>query len=136
MRQKLALCCAYLHDPPLVVLDEPMTGLDPHGIRTLKASIRERATASGDRPGTAFLVSSHLLALVEDLTTHLCIMHRGACVFVGTIGEARQRFAGGDASLEDVFFKATAAADEASNAPPPPPFPTASSTGSVGTGEA
>jgi ABC-2 type transport system ATP-binding protein len=136
MRQKLALCCAYLHDPPLIVLDEPMTGLDPHGIRTLKASIRERSTPSDLRRGTSFLVSSHLLALVEDLTTHLCIMHRGACVFVGTIDEARRRFAGGDASLEEVFFNATAAADEAANAPPPPPFPNASSAGPVGTGEA
>ena len=56
MRQKLAICCGYLHEPQAVLLDEPLTGLDPLGIRTMKASIGTRAAA-----GTAFIVSSHLL---------------------------------------------------------------------------
>ena len=72
MRQKAAICCAYLHAPKVVLLDEPLTGLDPHGIRTMKQSVVERAQA-----GTAFLISSHLLSLVEDLCTHLLILHHG-----------------------------------------------------------
>ncbi len=115
MRQKLAICCAYLHEPRLLMFDEPMTGLDPLGIRTLKQSMRECAAA-----GAALLVSSHLLALVEDLTTHLLILDRGVRRFAGSVEEARASF--GDASLEEVFFRATAAAPQS---PPPPPRPEA-----------
>lgn len=110
MRQKLAICCAYLHEPKLVMLDEPMTGLDPLGIRTLKQSIQELAAG-----GAALLISSHLLALVEDLTTHLLILDRGVRRFAGSLAEARTQFASEGASLEEVFFRATAAS------PPPPP---------------
>jgi ABC-2 type transport system ATP-binding protein len=104
MRQKVAICCAYLHDPRAILFDEPLTGLDPYAIRTLKASIAERAAG-----GAAVMVSSHLLSLVEDLCTHLLILNRGKCLFSGTLDEARSRYAGlqGDASLEEVFFWAT-----------------------------
>lgn len=104
MRQKVAICCGYLHDPAAILFDEPLTGLDPRGIRTLKQSIVERAQA-----GAAIVISSHLLSLVEDLCTHLLILERGKSRFCGPIAEARTAFAGlaGDASLEEVFFRAT-----------------------------
>jgi ABC-2 type transport system ATP-binding protein len=104
MRQKVAICCAYLYDPKAILLDEPLTGLDPRGIRTMKTSVREQAAA-----GAAVVVSSHLLALVEDLCTHLLILHRGRRLFFGPVTEARGAFAEmtGDASLEDVFFRLT-----------------------------
>jgi ABC-2 type transport system ATP-binding protein len=107
MRQKVAICCAYLHDPGLVMLDEPLTGLDPRGIRTMKETIIERA-----RSGAAVIVSSHLLQLVEGLCTKLLILHKGRLVFFGNIAEAREAFGGGagasgDDSLEEVFFRAT-----------------------------
>ena len=104
MRQKVAICCAYLYQPKAVLFDEPLTGLDPRGIRTIKTSITERA-----RAGAAVVVSSHLLALVEDLCTHLLILHRGRSLFCGPLAEARSAFAGidADASLEEVFFRAT-----------------------------
>ena len=104
MRQKVAISCAYLHEPSAVLLDEPLTGLDPRGIRTMKDSIVQRA-----RDGTAFVISSHLLDLVEDLCTDLLILHRGKRLFFGSIDEARAAVAhaGGDASLEDVFFHVT-----------------------------
>ncbi len=110
MRQKLAICCAYLHRPCLILLDEPMTGLDPRGIRDMKRSILTQADE-----GAAFVVSSHLLALVEDLCTHLLILHRGRRLFFGPVAEARSAFAGldGDLSLEDLFFRATEGADPA-----------------------
>jgi ABC-2 type transport system ATP-binding protein len=103
MRQKVAICCAYLHNPQAILVDEPLTGLDPHGIRTMKKSLRDRSAA-----GAAVIISSHLLALVEDLCTHLLILHRGSSLFFGPVEEARTAFAGTeDRSLEDVFFRAT-----------------------------
>ncbi len=105
MRQKVAICCAYLHEPEAVLFDEPLTGLDPRAIRTLKESIRQRAAT-----GAAVMVSSHLLDLIDDLCTHLLLMHRGLCLFQGTIAEAKSKLAergGPDSSLEDVFFQLT-----------------------------
>ena len=104
MRQKVAICCAYLHDPGDLLFDEPLTGFDPYAIRTLKASIARRAAA-----GAAIMVSSHLLSLVEDLCTHLLILHKGRCLFYGTLAQARTQYADlqGEASLEEVFFRAT-----------------------------
>jgi ABC-2 type transport system ATP-binding protein len=104
MKQKVAICCAYLHDPRAILFDEPLTGLDPRGIRTMKSSVIERA-----RVGASIVISSHLLALVEDLCTHLLILHRGQRLFCGKMSEARSAFAdiSRDASLEDVFFRAT-----------------------------
>ena len=104
MRQKLAICCAYLHDPSAILFDEPLTGLDPHGIRTLKASIRERAER-----GAAIVVSSHLLAMVEDICTHVFILDRGRQKFCGTIDELRATFADEqeETRLEEIFFRAT-----------------------------
>lgn len=104
MRQKVAICCGYLHRPQAIIFDEPLTGLDPRGIKTLKASIRERAAA-----GAAVMVSSHLLDLIDDLCSHLLILHHGRCLFQGTIAEAKSRIqtVGTDASLEDIFFQFT-----------------------------
>ena len=108
MRQKVAICCAYLHTPKAILVDEPLTGLDPHGIRTMKQSLRDRAGS-----GAAVVISSHLLALVEDLCTHLLILHRGRSLFFGPVEEARAAFAGmGERSLEEVFFKATERSNE------------------------
>ena len=86
------------------MFDEPLTGLDPHGIRSLKASIRERADK-----GTAVLVSSHLLAMVEDLCTHILILHAGQERFFGTLEELKQQFFQKEqnATLERIFFLAT-----------------------------
>ncbi len=106
MRQKVAIACAYLHDPQALLFDEPLTGLDPRGIRTMKDSILQRAQA-----GAAVIISSHLLSLVEDLSSHLLILHRGKRLLFGRIGEVRAQFADlhPDATLEEVFFRATEA---------------------------
>lgn len=114
MRQKLAVCCAYLHDPGAILLDEPLTGLDPRSIRTMHDSIRQRAQA-----GAAVIISSHLLAMVEDLCTHILILHHGRRLYFGPMAEARGAFAvdGGDASLEDVFLRATEGPIMAAEAP-------------------
>jgi ABC-2 type transport system ATP-binding protein len=103
MRQKLAVCCAYLYQPSAILLDEPMTGLDPQGIRTLRQSIQHQA-----HRGAAVLVSSHLLAMLEDVCTHVLVMHRGTVKFKGTIDELAIADVDGARRLEDAFFAATA----------------------------
>ena len=114
MRQKVAICCAYLHNPKAILVDEPLTGLDPHGIRTMKQSVLDRAAN-----GAAVIISSHLLALVEDLCTHLLILHHGRSLFFGPVDEARSAFAGQqqDRSLEEVFFNATGGGTANAQAP-------------------
>ncbi|GMU91792.1 MAG: hypothetical protein AMXMBFR4_08500 [Candidatus Hydrogenedentota bacterium] len=104
MRQKCAICCAYLHEPSVILFDEPHTGLDPRGIRNMKESVLRRAKA-----GAAVIVSSHLLELVEDMCTHLLILHKGKKLYFGRMEETRSAFGdlGGDASLEEIFFHAT-----------------------------
>ncbi len=109
MRQKTVVCCAYLHDPVAILFDEPMVGLDPRGMRTIKDSIRERADA-----GSAIIISSHMLALVEDLCSHLLILHAGKRLFLGSIDEARSVYGRleEEGSLEEVFFRATEGHEE------------------------
>jgi ABC-2 type transport system ATP-binding protein len=104
MRQKLAIVCGYLHDPQAILFDEPLTGLDPQGIRIFKRSLRQRA-----EQGSAVMISSHMLAMVEDLCTHVLILDRGVQRFFGSLEELRETFNRVDAaaSLEDIFFAAT-----------------------------
>ncbi len=104
MRQKLAIACALLHDPRLLLLDEPLTGLDPSGMRRMKATIAARAGA-----GAAVVLSSHLLHLVEELCTRVVVLHRGAVAAQGAITDIvaqRPEFAG--QSLEEIFEALTA----------------------------
>jgi ABC-2 type transport system ATP-binding protein len=117
MRQKLAICCGYLHRPRAVLLDEPLTGLDPRGIRTMQDSIREQAAS-----GAAVIVSSHLLSLVEDLCSHVLIMHRGQKVLYGAIAELRRQLTeeGRQESLEDLFFRLTEGPREPAGEPAAP----------------
>jgi ABC-2 type transport system ATP-binding protein len=107
MKQKLAIACGLLHQPRVVIFDEPMTGLDPMGMRRMKGVMRRLA-----RDGAAVILSSHLLGLVEEVCTHLLILKDGTKVADGSVAEVRARFAQGeDTSLEDVFFRATGEAE-------------------------
>ena len=104
MKQKLAIACGLLHSPQVLMFDEPLTGLDPLGIRRMKDSIMKRAKA-----GAAIILSSHLLHLLEEVCSHVLILKRGEKIADGTIAEIRARFGNGDsnANLEDVFIRAT-----------------------------
>jgi ABC-2 type transport system ATP-binding protein len=107
MLQKLSLACAFLREPRVIILDEPLTGLDPRGIRNIKASIRRRAEA-----GMAFLLSSHLLVLVEALCDQVMILQRGQEIAFGSLEEIRATATlHAEASLEDVFFALTETAN-------------------------
>jgi ABC-2 type transport system ATP-binding protein len=121
MRQKVAICCGFLHDPGAILLDEPLTGLDPRGIRTMQDSIRRRAEA-----GAAVMVSSHLLSLVEDLCTSVLVLHRGRKLLHEGLAELRRRVdeEGRHETLEDLFFRLTESGRDGS-APAVAPGPAA-----------
>ncbi|MGH7669194.1 MAG: ABC transporter ATP-binding protein [Gemmatimonadaceae bacterium] len=109
MRQKLAIACGLLHDPSGLILDEPLTGLDPGGIRRMKNTIAARA-----RDGAAVVLSSHLLHLVEELCTKLLVIAKGQAVAYGTIDQIvaeRPELAGH--TLEEVFLMLTGDGDRA-----------------------
>jgi ABC-2 type transport system ATP-binding protein len=100
MKQKLAIACGLLHGPRALLLDEPLTGLDPVGIRRMKATITRRAEG-----GAAVILSSHLLHLVEEICTRVLVMQRGRAVAFGTIPEIIARNPELQSqSLEDVFL--------------------------------
>jgi len=103
MRQKLAFCQAWLPRPRVVLMDEPLSGLDPRGIRSAKQAIRELSAE-----GTAIVLSSHLLELIEELSARLLIIDHGKRVFMGTLAEARVQCSVEESgSLEDIFLAAT-----------------------------
>lgn len=104
MRQKVILACALLHEPAALLLDEPLGGLDPRGIRTLYAALRERASA-----GAAVIVSSHLLGQLDALCMRFLILVEGERRFLGSKREIAQELPAlsHDAALEEIFFEAT-----------------------------
>lgn len=110
MKKKLGLICALLHEPELVILDEPTNGLDPHGTQVLHALMRETAAA-----GRTVLFSTHLLDQAERLCDRVAVVRHGRLAAEGTLGDLRTRFGGtdGDAvGLEELFFKLTDSAQE------------------------
>ncbi|MDA8019619.1 MAG: ABC transporter ATP-binding protein [Thermoanaerobaculia bacterium] len=108
MRQKLSFACCFLHQPKVVVVDEPWVGLDPKNIRAVKQFLRQRA----DEDGLTIFMSTHTLSIAEEVADRIGIIHRGRLLHVGTVEEikalARRRQEhqlGG--SLEDVFLELT-----------------------------
>jgi ABC-2 type transport system ATP-binding protein len=104
MKQKVAIACGLLHDPAALLFDEPLTGLDPLGIRHMKATIVSRAHG-----GAAVIVSSHLLHLVEEICTRIVIIDRGVKVADGTLMDLRRQSAQAAAgsNLEQIFLSVT-----------------------------
>ncbi len=121
MKQKLALACGLLHSPKAILFDEPLTGLDPLGIRKMKHTIKRLAA-----DGTAIVMSSHLLHLVEEVCTHILILKNGRKVIHGTLDDITRAFAhtAPDASLEEIFIQATAENAAALNSVTAPATPT------------
>lgn len=106
MKQKLALIGALLHNPPLWILDEPFTGLDPRAAMILKKEMRRHC-----EEGNTVLFSTHVLEVAEKMCDRVGIIDGGRLIAVGTIEELREK-SGGDTSLEDIFFKITGEAEE------------------------
>jgi ABC-2 type transport system ATP-binding protein len=101
MKKKLALACALVHDPPVLVLDEPTNGLDPRAAR----EVQDRLRTAAEQGRTIFL-STHLLDMAERLCTRVGIIDRGRLVAQGAVGSLREQLAT-DGSLEEIFLRLT-----------------------------
>jgi ABC-2 type transport system ATP-binding protein len=104
MQQKASLAAALMHDPKVLVLDEPTVGLDPKSARLIKDILRQLA----DR-GAAIMLSTHILEIAERMCDRIGIINKGELVAVGTMDELRGQ---GHSSLEDIFLGLTGGAEE------------------------
>ncbi len=107
MRQKLIISSALVHRPEVIVVDEPMVGLDPKSGRLLKDLLRRFV----DRGGTV-LMSTHTLEIAEGMCDRIAIIRSGQLVACGTMADLRDQTASGDASLEALFLKLTGGLSE------------------------
>ena len=102
MRQRLLYAATFLHDPKVILIDEPLIGLDPHSIRMIKDLLRAKV-----RDGMTILLTTHILALAEAIADRIGIISGGALIALGKMSELRtQSVTSG--TLEDVFLKLTA----------------------------
>ncbi len=99
-KQKVAIISSLLHDPPLIIMDEAMNGLDPRSARILKDLLSEYASR-----GRTIIFSTHILEVAESLCSRLAIIYRGNIVDSGTPGDLKSR--SGGRKLEDIFLEAT-----------------------------
>jgi ABC-2 type transport system ATP-binding protein len=99
MKQRTVFASAMLHNPRVLVIDEPLVGLDPHSIRLVKDLLRSEATA-----GTCVFMSTHTLVVAEEIADRIGIMQRGKLVFDGTISELRNQLDGPGQSLEALYL--------------------------------
>ena len=108
MQQKASLAAALMHDPKVLVLDEPTVGLDPKSARLIKDILRQMAGR-----GAAVFLSTHIMEIAERMCDRIGIINRGELVAVGTMTELRDLGKTGGASLEDIFLSLTGGAEEA-----------------------
>lgn len=102
MKQRLVMCAALLHDPDVIVVDEPMVGLDPQGIKMVRELFRELA-----RQGKTVFLSTHTLKLAEDICHRIGVIHRGKLIATGTLSELERQTDVSESDLESVFFLLT-----------------------------
>lgn len=102
MKQKLVIICALLPDPDLIVIDEPMVGLDPKGVLNLKKLLYQLVR---EKNKTVFL-STHTMSVAEEICDQIAILHHGKIVGIGTMQEFRQQIAA-NATLESIFLTLT-----------------------------
>ena len=107
MQQKTTLAAALMHDPRVLVLDEPTVGLDPKSARLIKDILRQMAER-----GAAVFLSTHIMEIAERMCDRIGIIHRGQLVAVGTFDELRSA-GSADSSLEDIFLNLTGGAEDA-----------------------
>jgi len=107
MQQKTSLAAALMHDPKVLVLDEPTVGLDPKSARLIKDILRQLA----DR-GAAVMLSTHILEIAERMCDRIGIINKGQLIAVGTMEELRTLDKTGQTSLEDIFLGLTGGAEE------------------------
>ena len=102
MKQRLIIVAALLHEPRVIIVDEPMVGLDPAGIKMVKDILRGLALG-----GTAIFMSTHTLAVAEDLCDRIGVISRGTVIATGTMGELKAVAETREGDLEAVFLRLT-----------------------------
>lgn len=107
-RQRLAIASALLHEPEVIIIDEPMVGLDPKNARVVKEELKARS-----RSGVTVFLSTHLLNVAQELADRVGIINHGKLLALGSVDEIQREFEGSrDRSLEDLFLEITEGADE------------------------
>lgn len=100
MKQRILMCASQVHAPPVLIVDEPMVGLDPRGAKLLKESFRERA-----RSGMTIFMSTHSLSVAEEVADRLAIIKSGKIIAEGGLSDLYSRVKSGVAGLENVFLE-------------------------------
>jgi len=103
MRQKVALAGALVHDPRLIILDEPLTGLDARAARLVKDALLARV-----RQGCTVIMTTHILEVAERMAERIGVISRGKLIAEGTLEELRKQSGSSNTSLEDVFLSLVA----------------------------
>jgi len=102
MKQRLAMCSALLPKPKLLVVDEPMVGLDPHGAKLLKDSFKQYA-----KEGMSIFLSTHSLGVAEELSDRISLINKGEIIAIGNLEQLREKVGQKSSSLEQVFLELT-----------------------------
>jgi ABC-2 type transport system ATP-binding protein len=102
MKQRLVVCAALIHQPRILVVDEPMVGMDPKGARTIKDLF-----CSLSKNGTTVFLSTHSISVAEEICHRIGIIQKGRLIACGTMGELHDRAAGRHGNLESVFLELT-----------------------------
>lgn len=102
MKQRLIIAAALLHDPPVIIVDEPMVGLDPAAAKMVKDIFRAEAAR-----GKTIFMSTHTLSVAEELCDRIGVIHRGSLIALGTLGDLKRSAHVSEGDLEDVFIKLT-----------------------------
>jgi len=102
MKQRLIMSAAILHDPKIIIVDEPMIGLDPAGIKMVKRLFRELADS-----GKTFFISTHTLSIAQDLCDKIGIIQQGKLIATGTLDDLKIQARASSGDLEAVFLKLT-----------------------------
>lgn len=102
MKQRLATCAALVHNPKVLIVDEPMVGLDPHGAKMLKEAFKRYAAS-----GMTIFLSTHSLNVAEEVADRLAIIQKGSILTVGTLSDIRELTGKQDEGLEHMFLELT-----------------------------
>ena len=107
-RQRLAIASALLHDPEVIIIDEPMVGLDPRNSRIVKEELKKRS-----EEGVTIFLSTHLLNVAQELADRVGIINHGKLLALGTVEEIQESYGSGEKrTLEEVFLEITEAGPE------------------------
>jgi ABC-2 type transport system ATP-binding protein len=101
MKQRLVFAASLVHEPPVLIVDEPMVGLDPRSMRLVKDLLREQT-----QQGKTVFMSTHTLAVAEEIADRIGVITKGRLAFLGTVAELQRKLSS-DASLEQLFLTLT-----------------------------